>query len=393
MREVAPSESAAPPQDKLLSRDFIFLCVTNLLCFLTDYSFLVTLPVYLVVLGGSAGQAGLVTAASSLVQVAVVPQIGRYADRFGKTRIMSLGLGLLLAEALALPYVSGLPLLVAMGGLCGAALACFITGATTLVAELAPVHRRGQALGIFGTFTTTSIAISPAVSTFVMLNSGFPTLFAMSAVLATAGLVLSRLIREPARLSEAPALGRLYSPAALLPGLCIFAITMTYGTLVSFLPGRAPAMGLDNVGLFFTVFAVSSLLVRILAGAFSDRVGRLPVVLPSLLLIGLAMYAIGQAESPALVLGLAFIYGLGYGSAHPAILALAVDLAGTRERASAVATFGAAYSLGMATGSLSMGFLLATTSFGIMAMAAAAAPLIAMAVLYLRRPSAAAARA
>ena len=390
MGEVAPTEAASPAPDKLLSKDFIFLCLTNLLCFIVDYSFLVTLPVYLVVLGGSVGQAGLATAASSLVQVVTVPQLGRYVDRLGKTTFMSLGMGLLLVEALVLPYVSGLPWLIAMGGLCGAALACFQTGSTTLVAELAPIHRRGQALGVFGTFTTASIAISPTVSTFVMLNSGFPRLFAMSAGLATMGLVLSRLVREPALRGEAPASRRLYSQAALLPGMGIFSITMTYGTLVSFLPVRALAMGLDNVGMFFALFAVSSVLVRILAGTVSDRVGRLPVVLPALLLIAVGTFAIGRAESAAVALGIGFVYGLGYGAAYPTLLALAVDLAGPGERASAVATFNASYSLGMATGSIAMGFLLATTSFDFMAAAAAIAPLTSLLVLFLRHPSPAA---
>jgi len=150
-------------------------------------------------------------------------------------------------------------------------------------------------------------------------------------------------------------------------------------------------MGLDNVGIFFALFAVSSVLVRIPAGTLSDRVGRLPVVLPALLLIVVATFAIGQVESAAVVLGIGFVYGLGYGAAYPTLLALAVDLAGPRERASAVATFNASYSLGMATGSLAMGFLLAATSFGFMAAAAAIAPLMSLFIFLLRRPSPAAA--
>lgn len=383
-RDIASREASSVQQDRLFSKDFVLLCLTNLLFFVVDYSFLVTLPVYVLALGGAVGQAGLLTASSSVVQVIAAPYLGRYVERLGKTTFMSLGMGILLVEGLALPYVSALPLLVVMGALCGVALACFVVGSNTLVTELAPLHRRGQAIGIFGTFTVTSVAISPAVSTFVMQGSGFPTLFAMSAALAAAGLALSRLIREPARQKASEISVQLFSKPALLSGLGIFTITITYGTLVSFLPVSAPRMGLENVGLFFAMFAVASVLVRALAGSVSDRAGRLPVILPGLLVVSAAMFLLGQAQNATLALGLGFIYGLGYSSAHPALLALAVDRAGPGARASAVATFNAAYSLGMATGAIAMGFLLSATSFGIMTAVAAAAPLVAMITLYLR---------
>lgn len=374
------------PQDRVLTRQFIFLCLTNFFFFVTLYSFLVTLPVYSVVLGGGEGQAGFVTAAMTLTAFLALPHLGRRADRFGRTPLLHLGPAVLLGEALVLPHVSWFPLMVAIGVACGVALAFVQTGATTLVADLAPIHRRGEAIGIFGTFTTMAVALSPAVSTFVMRSSGFPALFAMSAVLASITLVLSFLVKEPPRRVEASASSPWLNPRALLPASCIFAITLTYGALISFLPGRAPRMGLENVGLFFTVFAISSLLVRALAGSFSDRLGRVPVILPALFLVAAAMLLLGQSHGPAMVLGMAFLYGLGYGSAHPTIMALAVDRAGPGERASAVAAFNAAYSLGMAVGSLAMGLLLEMTSFALMAAVAGAAPLLALVTLYLWRP-------
>ncbi|HLB12731.1 MAG TPA: MFS transporter, partial [Dehalococcoidia bacterium] len=293
--------------------------------------------------------------------------------------------GVLLAEALALNFVSWLPLLVATSAFIGAAVASFQTGATTLVADLAPVHRRGQAMGIFGTFTTTAVALSPAVATFVMRGIGFTALFAMSAVLAVSGLLLSLTVREPPRRAGTYTKGALLHPAGFLPGLCIFGVTVTYGALISFLPGQAPQMGLENAGLFFTVFAFSTILVRAVAGSVSDRVGRAPVILPALFLVAAAMVLLGQSTGPAMILAVGFMYGLGYGSAHPTVMALAVDRGGPDARASAVATFNVSYNLGLAAGSLAMGFLLAATSFALMAAVAGAIPFLALATLYVRR--------
>lgn len=381
-----------PARDKLLTRDFAFLCLSNFFHFIGIYSLFVTLPVYAVVLGGEESQAGFVTAAVTLVSFLTLPHLGRHVERLGRAPLLRLGPALLLAEALVLPYVNWFPLLLVIATASGLAMACFQTGANTLVADLAPVRRRGEALGIYGTFTTTAVAISPAVSILVMQTSGFPVLFAMTAAVAAFTLVLSFMVKEPPRRTTLPPPGPLLNPSALLPAFCIFGVTLTYGTLISFLPGQAPKIGMENAGLFFTAYSISTLLVRAVAGGVSDRLGRVPVILPALFAVGASMMVISQSTGQAMVLGAAVLYGLGYGSAHPTIMALCVDRAGADQRASAVATFYSGYNLGLAVGSLALGYLLTATSFAVMTAVAGAAPIIAMVALYLRQPPPAAAR-
>ncbi len=389
-------EAKAPPgiaraQDRVFTSQFALLCITNFVLFMTVYSLLVTLPVYSEALGAAAGQAGFTTAAVTLTSFLVLPHLGRSVERLGRTPLMHLGPALLLVEAIALHFVTWFPLLVALGVLCGAALAAFQTGASTLVADLAPPHRRGRALGIFGTFTTTSVALSPAIAILVKDLFGFLAVFVMTGILASAALAMSFLVKEPSRRPDvaSPARGPLLSPRALLPGLCIFSITLTYGALLSFLPGQTPRMGLENAGLFFTVYAVSTLLVRAVAGGISDRIGRLRVIIPALFVVGGATMLVGQSTSALMVLIAAAIWGFGYGSAHPTIMALAVDRAGMEQRGPAVATFNAGYNLGVAVGSMGLGFLMEATSFPIMTAFAGAAPLVALTVLYLKREPAA----
>ncbi|MDP2937531.1 MAG: MFS transporter [Dehalococcoidia bacterium] len=389
MRDVQTSSPALKDSDRLLTRDFTFLCLTNFFFFLTVYSLLITLPVYAVVLGGGEGQAGYVTAAITLISFLALPHLGRHVERLGRTSLLRLGPALVLIEALALPYVGWFPVLVAIGIACGGALACFQTGANNLVADLAPLRRRGEAMGIYGTFTTTAVALSPAVSIFVMRNNGFPVLFAMSAAMGTAALALAFVVREPRQHTVASAPGPLLNRMALLPAFCIFGITLTYGTLISFLPGQAAKIGMENAGLFFTAYSAASFMVRAAAGGVSDRLGRAPVIIPALIAVAIAMFFLSQSSGLAMVLGAAVLYGLGYGSAHPAIMAFAVDRAGPEARASAVATFYSGYNLGLAVGSLALGPILEATSFAFMIAVAGVAPLLAAITLYVRRsPSA-----
>ncbi|MDP2725906.1 MAG: MFS transporter [Dehalococcoidia bacterium] len=388
MGKIKSRPESSTTTGKVLTRQFVFLCLTNFLHFLTVYSLLVTLPVYAVTLGAPEGQVGFVTAAVTLTSFLALPYLGRWVDRLGRTTLLHLGPLLLLGEAIALPHVSWFPLLVATGVICGAGLASFQTGAPTLVADIAPIHRRGEAVGILGAFTTSAVALSPTIATYVMRSpAGFPGLFTMTAVLAGAAFALSFVIKEPPRRTTPAVVGSLLNPRAFLPGFCIFSITLAYGAFISFLPGQAPRIGMDNAGLFFTVYAIATILVRILAGGISDRVGRIPVIIPALFIVAGATLMVGLSDSPGMILLAAAFWGLGYGSAHPTILALAVDRASPDQRSSAVTTFNVGYNLGVTVGALGMGFLLEATSFSMMAAVAGVAPVIALTALYLRRQS------
>ncbi|MDO8689497.1 MAG: MFS transporter [Dehalococcoidia bacterium] len=387
MRKIESPESAIS-HDKVLTSQFVFLCLTNFLHFLTVYSLLVTLPVYAVTLGAGEGQVGFVTASVTLTSLLALPYLGRWVDRLGRTTLLHLGPLLLLGEAIALPHVSWFPVLVALGVICGVGMALFQTGAPTLVADIAPIHRRGEAMGILGTFTTSAVALSPTVAIFVMRSpAGFPGLFTMTAALAGAAFAMSFVIKEPPRRTKPAIAGSLLNPRAFLPGFCIFSITLGYGAFISFLPGQAPRMGMDNAGLFFTVYAIATVLVRILAGGISDRVGRVPVIIPALSVVAGATLMVGLSDSPGMVLLAAAFWGLGYGSAHPTIMALAVDRARPDQKSSAVTTFNVGYNLGVTVGALGMGFVLEATSFSMMAAVAGVAPVIAVTALFLRRQS------
>jgi MFS family permease len=60
----------------------------------------------------------------------------------------------------------------------------------------------------------------------------------------------------------------------------------------------------------------------------------------------------------------AVLEGLGFGTAQPALLALVVDLVPTERRGSAVATYYMAHELGIAIGSIALGFVAEALTLG-----------------------------
>ena len=114
-------------------------------------------------------------------------------------------------------------------------------------------------------------------------------------------------------------------------------------------------------GLFYTVYALVSLAVRSPAGRLSDRLGRRAVIAPALghPAAGLAA-VLGLAASQRAFLGAAALYGVGFGAAQPALLAMTADRAPPGERGRAMGTLYTAWELGISGGAMLLG-LCATT--------------------------------
>jgi MFS family permease len=71
---------------------------------------------------------------------------------------------------------------------------------------------------------------------------------------------------------------------------------------------------------------------------------------------------LGWATSVAGLLGAALLYGVGYGAAQPALMAMTADRVPPEERGRAMGTFYTAWELGISGGSILLG--MAATRFG-----------------------------
>jgi MFS family permease len=167
----------------------------------------------------------------------------------------------------------------------------------------------------------------------------------------------------------------------------MFTVTVTYGSIVSFIPVFTQKQGI-NPGTFFsvyaakygipysgsdlaaaaflTVFAITLILVRALAGKLSDIKGRKFVIIPGMVLITLGLSVLSISNSLLIFLAAALLYGLGFGFVHPTMMALLVDFVSERGRSAAMATFTAAFDLGIGTGSIVLGVVLQFFGFKVM---------------------------
>jgi len=341
--------------ETLFTKNFILTSLSTFTLFTSFYFLLITLPFYIQELGGSESEIGYIIGFFTISSVFFRPFLGQEVDRHGRKKILVAGIVIFLASMLLYNYTKDVSSLLLLRLFHGIGWGAATTAATTLIADIAPPMRRGEAMGIFGMSSNVAMAIGPVLSIMLLKAYDFPVLFAVCAAIALVSLLLVVPISEKIVIRPKTPL---FSKEALFPSALMFTISLTYGSIVSFLPLFQEKRGIANAGIFFTVFAVTLILVRALAGKLSDIKGRKFVIVPGMIIITLGLWFVATANSLTTFLAAAVLYGLGFGLFHPTLMALLVDRVSPQGRGAAMGTFSAAFDLGIGVGSIIMGTVL-----------------------------------
>lgn len=140
------------------------------------------------------------------------------------------------------------------------------------------------------------------------------------------------------------------SPVYLM-ALTIFIDFAGFGIVLPLLPFWAERLGAGavGVGLILTIYALAQFIFTPVLGTLSDRYGRRPVILASLVIEALSLALSALAGSLAILLVARFISGLGasnIGSAQ----AVVADVTPVERRARGMGLIGAAIGLGFVIG-------------------------------------------
>jgi MFS family permease len=363
MDEQRPQTDRAHPggagQDRYLPSFYLALAAN--LFFFTGFQWTyATLPEYIQAIGGDAAQIGLAFGLFSLSAVAARPPVGWLVDRWGRKPVLLSGALLFtLSPALYIVTRSILPFqLVRL--LHGVGIAAFTTAYTTLVADLAPPGRRGEAIGLSGVTNNLGMIFAPALGTYVVAQAGWTVHFALSAgITAISVLLLLPVVepeRRPLRTGQSPRLRSVVRLRAVwVAAFGITGLAVAYGAVLSFLAPFASERDLGVAGGYFAVFALAMMIAQAGAGWLSDRVGRRAVAVPGLALVVLGMIALGLASSDGGLLAAGAVFGLSWGLARAGIDTSVIDAVRPKERGTAVGFLYTMFDIGVGVGSFGLG--------------------------------------
>lgn len=346
----------------LWSRNFIFICLSSFLYFGSFYLLLPVLPQFVVSLDGTMSQIGLVMGSFTMASVVIRPYFGKLADNYGRKRMMLFGAGLFALLFSIYGQIQAITPLYLLRVLHGIAHGGYLAAAYAYIADLAPFRRRGEVMGIYGVANVVAMALFPALGSFIITSTqSFSMLFIVSIITAAASFLAVFFIDEikPQESSKQKVsiLAIVRQRAVLVASLTLFTAATVYGAVITFLPVYAPERGLINFGIFFTTYAIFTLISRVIAGKLSDRFGRRKVILPFLTLVAIATFLFPFLQNLYLLAFIGGCFGLGFGAFMPALNAFVVDETSPQERASALAFFTAFMDVGITTGAVVLGIV------------------------------------
>jgi MFS family permease len=372
----------APQRPPLVTRKLLLLCTASFFQMFSFQLLLPVVPLYLLDIGGTESQVGLIfgiTAGSALL---LRPLTGWIADRYGRKPLFLAGnIGFLISMALY-PLARSLVPLLAVRSFQGAGLSATSTAGSTMVADLAPPTRRAEAMGIYGVAINVASALAPLLGATLAIGIGFNAVFLVGGLTAATGIFFSWMLREPSRPQDAsPPHFILVSRDALFPAAIALCVFVPIGVVLSYVAVFADREGLGNPGLFFLPYSVTLVFVRLLAGRVSDRYGRVTVLFPALIALIAALVVISTAEHVLVLLLGAVLLGIGFGIAHPTILAMAVDRAPAGRQGASMSTLIGSFDLGIGGGSALAGVLVATAGLRGVFLLACCAPMLGVLLL------------
>jgi MFS family permease len=343
-----------------------------------------TLPGLIQKIGGDAAAIGLAFGLFSFSAVAARPLVGWLVDNWGRKPVLIVGATIFALSPVLYVLAGSLWPFMVVRVFHGVGIAAFTTAYTTIVADLAPAERRGEAIGLSGVTNNLGMLAAPAVGAWTASQWGYGVHLAISAGITALSIPLLLPVAEPDRAPSTGAAGpKLGAVARLRPvWVSAFGITglaVAYGAVLSFLPPFAGEWGLTAAGAYFTAFAVAMMLAQASAGWLSDRVGRRAVAVPGLVLAVVAMLLLGTARTNAALLAAGAIFGLSWGLARAGIDTAVVEAVSAEARGTAVGFLYTVFDIGVGVGSFGLGIVAQARGYTAAFYAAAAWAFVALA--------------
>jgi len=386
-------------QEKLWTVAFTLIILVNFFTYVGNFILMSTLPLLILHIGGSKLMAGLITGIYSLTGFISRLKIGNLLDRKGRTSIMFTGLSLLLLTIISYNAVAySVILLLMLRAVHGIGWSTVTTSTSTIAADLIPPTRRSEGMGFFGISISLAMVIGPGLGLYIMEHYNDTLLFLISACFIILALVagFSKKYYCQNQISLYPSMvekaienielknkkAAIIERTALWPSFLFFIIVTTYSTIMIFLPPYASDRGVTDIGSFFIIIALAMLFTRLTAGRIADRYGIAKVLVPGMLLLGIALLILFVASSLPTFLIAAVFYGLGYGIVQPALNAWVISLAPVERRGTANATFLCAMDMGGILGAVVWGIVAQIFGFSYIFLSSAILIILAI-ILYL----------
>ncbi|KAB7787548.1 MFS transporter [Bifidobacterium cebidarum] len=334
-------------------------------------------------LGASGEFAGIIAGTMNIVSLFCRPWAGRLSDRISMKRFSAVALVLMIAANAGYMASPNATTLFAARIINGIGFSGLSVCLAAWMSSLIPLAHIGKAMGYYGLANALAMALGPAVGIRICSSSGYRAAFTVTTAALIAALIMVALVRKggsrstqrahdeqpaptptPTQQRQRPTLhNRIEQVISIrvIPVAAVFMLfAIPYCATQSYIVTYTQARHLPvNVSLFFPLYAVALLILRVaMRNMFDRRSFRWFLWFCSACMI-VALGALAALNNNAVLLVAAMFMAASYGIMSSVSQSDAVRLAGTGHGGRGNATYYIGLDLGMALGPIIGGTLYA----------------------------------
>ena len=342
-------------QPRLWSPVFVLIIALTLCCFMMGQGLNSGTSVFLVGEGYGAALAGALALACSAAAAASRIAVGPVIDGGRCSAVIIGGITVLIAGTFMSAVVQGVPLFTVSRLLQGAGFGAATTAASTAAASVLPAARLGEGIGYHGLGQALSMSIGPALALYLVGTDPATNLYVGLSLVGVVGLVIAfnaryerawrklpptcAYRRKMEALQEDSAAGscrasskrtlrdalNIFEPRALPGAIPMAILCPTFGFGIFFTGLYGTTLGYEHAGLFYTVSAVSMVIVRLCSKSFMDTVPAIKTYTVAVVCaLAESAMLLAAPASEAIFLASGVLYGLALGISLPLNQSVAV---------------------------------------------------------------------
>lgn len=362
---------------KLFTRSYCAILGANFLLFFAFYLILPVLPFFLAEeFKAPNSTIGIVLACYTVAALTIRPFAGFLLDIMSRKPLYIITY--LIFTAIFGGYIVAVSIfmVVIVRVIHGLAFGIVTVAGNTIVIDIMPSERRGEGIGYYGLANNIAMAIGPMVGLFLHDHVEFNTIFLISMLSGTLGLILASSVKTKykAPTVKSPiSLDRFFLLKGIPAGVALFLVSIPYGITSSYIAMYAKELNVGvSSGFFFTFMAIGMMVSRIFSGKLVDKGYITQVISTGLVVVIFCYYTLCLCRPISnewhflltpIFLITALVVGVGFGIIFPAYNSLFVNLAAHNQRGTATSTYLTSWDVGIGIGLILGGLISQHASF------------------------------
>lgn len=359
-------------KERHITANYCCIIAANFLLYFGFYLLMPVFPFYLTeVFNTGSATMGIALSCYTLAALTIRPFSGYLLDTFARKPLYIFAYFVFTGVFAGYIVAGTLALFIVLRVVHGLAFGTVTVSGNTLVIDITPSSRRGEALGYYGLANNIAMSIGPMVGLFMHdAGLGFNVLFVASVASCSLGLVCALLVKTPVKPQvkrEPISLDRFFLVKGIPAGLDLLLLSIPYGMTTTYVAMYARQIGIvAGSGLFFTLMAAGMAVSRLFSGRQVDKGRIVAVITFGIYLVCCCFFGLSSckwlmAEYPVLgryvFFGIALLLGVGFGTMFPAFNTLFVNLAPNSKRGTATSTYLTSWDVGIGGGLLLGGYI------------------------------------